>query len=791
MRSPRTILAIAAIAGLLAPVLVFAATPGAKANAKSTAQKKKKPAKLTPAQRLADSLRIVDSLRSAQAKSDSLRADSLKAAMERVRLDSLRRFDSLRRADSTAQARRTWFVAKVRDQSQSPGLAQALEAKLGMELERTGRAQRSSAVDPSTNFETTWNAAKASGAGWLLYTTLQAKADGYREANSWVFDLATRQKTDSVRGMFRADQPLSLRRLTRNFVRTLRASPSDSVCMADSSRQANILWGVAPVIASATDSSPTRSITDSLVLGIRRSTWATWAPFEYRADCKSIRCLDSSATAWGAQRVLHGTLSRLGDSTWALDLLLVRSSDDSLLDSTRVLDASFDRLGERAMASLVAPVASCKEKCRSQVRATWASSMRPDSAQAANIPALSSALREEFGKRMDRQYVSIPWGRRADSTARALKVDKRLEVGVSGSDSAWVVNFTEIDLKTSEQKRSMFRRGGPRERVFRWAARHLAGLDTLAACPGDCVRDSLEEAAATWALVPLQHEDPTYGPLLAEGLVERFLERKNLGGKLLSLPDTIPCQGLRCLDSVAVSRSITRMILPTMVRQTKDSSWLAGVWIRDPIGGVWTDSTQVMDTGAPLPAASRMAQTIWERLAVRVRCDSCVSRDTLEAAMAFSLPRWKGEFDTFARSFRDSFVSVAGTDSRYQVLAPRRSDTLRSGSCDSLCLEELRCRTGASFLVQSEVEQRKDGWTIRANILEMQSGKIVASFESRDLLPPTAKRLREMAPWVARHLFGKDSSATAPVQPEKKPWGKIIALVIPTVIGTGSMIMHW
>ncbi|HOX52449.1 MAG TPA: hypothetical protein PKY05_13240, partial [Fibrobacteria bacterium] len=147
--------------------------------------------------------------------------------------------------------------------------------------------------------------------------------------------------------------------------------------------------------------------------------------------------------------------------------------------------------------------------------------------------------------------------------------------------------------------------------------------------------------------------------------------------------------------------------------------------------------------------------------------------------------------DTFARSFRDSFAVVAGTDSRYQVLFPRRFDSLRSGACDSLCMEELRCRTGASFLVLSEVVERKEGWTVRANILDLGTWRVVATFESFDRYPPTLKRIREIAPWAARRLFDKDQSMAAPVQPEKKPWGKILALLIPAAIGTGSMVSHW
>ncbi|MBK8803564.1 MAG: hypothetical protein IPN71_16205 [Fibrobacteres bacterium] len=55
--------------------------------------------------------------------------------------------------------------------------------------------------------------------------------------------------------------------------------------------------------------------------------------------------------------------------------------------------------------------------------------------------------------------MTIPLGRRADSTARALMVDKT-RVGVTGSDSAWVFDYTITDFKTAKQSRSMLRRGG-------------------------------------------------------------------------------------------------------------------------------------------------------------------------------------------------------------------------------------------------------------------------------------------------------------------------------------------
>ncbi|MBK8803565.1 MAG: hypothetical protein IPN71_16210 [Fibrobacteres bacterium] len=53
--------------------------------------------------------------------------------------------------------------------------------------------------------------------------------------------------------------------------------------------------------------------------------------------------------------MIHSNLTRLADSSLALELLLVRASDDSVLDSTRVGSIP-RRLAQRAMAALLAPL---------------------------------------------------------------------------------------------------------------------------------------------------------------------------------------------------------------------------------------------------------------------------------------------------------------------------------------------------------------------------------------------------------------------------------------------------
>lgn len=782
MRSPKTLLALTIAAGLAAPLLPSSAW-GAKAPKKT---------KLTAAQRKADSLRKADSMAVSRRMSDSTRADSLRrdslAKALLSRLDSLHAADSVRRSDSTALARRTWYFAKVRDQSLSPKVSETLREKLAMEWARSGRAIRSSEEDPGLDFASTWKSAQSSGAGWMLFTTLLVRSEGQREAVAWVFDLSRGVKTDSARGTFSVQDPLSLRRLTRQFARALRPLPADSICRADSIRNSAQEWGVGPVLANGVDSTMAMSAGDSLVSALRASPWATWRPFEWNNSCRTRACIDSAASLWGAPRLLHGTLSRMVDSTWSLSVSMVRSQDDSLLDSVRVLAWDQRLLGKKALDLLAVPPGSCLT-CAQGSRAVWAVVYRGDSAQRTNLSLLRSKVAIQAQMREDRQMFSLASGRNADSLLRTQGATRRLDVGISGSDSAWVFNFTVTDLSSGAERRGMLRRGGPKERVFSWAARKLAGMDAPRVCPGPCAADSLEEAQATWALAKVAHIDPLSGPLLDEALLGTFLDEK-VPGRMLSLPDSLPCLTSSCVDSIARARSIQKLVWSELARGA-DSSWIGAVWVRDVRSGVWIDSLQVHDTGAALAAARSLSGKLWQGLVPRVRCDTCMDRDTLESGMIFALPRWKGTLDTFARTWRDSMVAAAGFDPRWQVLAPRRSDSLRSGSCDSLCRASLWCRTGATFVLESDVEQRPDGWTVSASIVDLGSGKVVATFTARDDQPPTAKRLRELAPWTARRLLGLDSSASAPIVPEKTPWGKILGLAIPAMVGTASMILHW
>jgi hypothetical protein len=360
---------------------------------------------------------------------------------------------------------------------------------------------------------------------------------------------------------------------------------------------------------------------------------------------------------------------------------------------------------------------------------------------------------------------------------------------LSGNDSLRVFQVRILDLGTGAWDTLVLRRGGPAGRVLPWFARHLAAFGSQTTACGDvCREDSLKAANASWAVLRPGGTDSTVNGMVADRLVESFLLRKR--GKMISLPEKLPCADMPCLDSLAARLSIQKVLWPQVSRK-KDSLWTLSARVSDVASDEWTDSAEVRDTGA-LEAIGGLSARLWEKIAPEHgACDSCVSRDTLEAALAISLPAWSGPGDSLKGAFRDSLARILSREGSYQVLDFHHVDSL-SGNLDSASLARLRCKAGAAYVLRSGATLEKSGWRVKASIVDIASGKTVAAVETLDK-STWPGRPGEMSPWVARRLLGIDSTSVPPASKHSwgVPWGRILLLVVPLGIGIGSVVYHW
>ncbi len=275
---------------------------------------------------------------------------------------------------------------------------------------------------------------------------------------------------------------------------------------------------------------------------------------------------------------------------------------------------------------------------------------------------------------------------------------------------------------------------------------------------------------------------------MADRLMETFLARKM--GRIIALPDKLPCLDMPCLDSVAAARSIQKVVWPQVSRK-KDSLWTLSARVSDVATDEWTDSVQVSDTGA-LETISPLSSQLWEAIAPKPRaCDSCISLDTLEAALAIVAPAWVGAPDSFRTAFRDSLSRILSHQGHYQILDTKRVDSL-AGNLDSVSLARLRCKVGAAYVLRSSASLENEGWRVKASVVEISSGKTVASIETLDK-NTWPGRPAEMAPWVANKLLGLDTTTTPPKSTHSRdvPWGRMLLLAVPLAIGVWSVVYHW
>lgn len=826
--------ALAVLAALAWPVAaptspttsVKAAVKTAKAK---TAKPAAKPKKGTKAWKK-DSIRVADSLRKAESglRLDSLRrdslhridsiraADSLHLRDSLVRIDSLRRSDSLRRVDSLDRASRTWYVARPRDFVGTPEAIEQTLEKTRIQLLRTGdlwMADRG-VRDTCSAFDCSWKNGLASGAGRLLYGALYRTADSGWKLSSWLFELPSGGKIDSVVVMTAKNAPKPLDELARRTTSLLHPSPSEAACRADSLSQAGIVWGYEAPVNHTTDSTLGDRILGHFAAEFARTGRAKAFALPATVHCPDRRCLDSLATAAGAGKALRFDISRLLDSSWRLGLVAVSAADSTASDSFVVTAPSLEALAAKATSILVPAPANCRSFCGRanplRAKLVWSvGGIGSDTTDAQAAKLLEKRISNAFAHHAGNQFFptisidttkdSLGSAPRAAATTGTAGIDRIVVAHLDGSDSLWNLSATFRDPRNDSLVDSIrLSRGGWRPRVFDWFARKLveAAHPLSRGCESPCSEDSTSVANTGWAFPPTTDQigDVTLAKLLNDNLVGTMVSRKL--GKTVSFPDSLPCATLRCMDSIAASRGAKHVVW-TRLSRAEDSSWRMSAWVTESATDLVIDSTHQSDTGNPIEALAHLPERVLEALVpTSPRCDSCVSLDTLEAGLALIEPKWTDVADTLQNIFLDSLRGVLSRDGHYQVLPWAASDSVyapwKSKDCDTACRAALRCRTGASFMVSSAVARDGSGWRVSAKLTDLRSGKVVSEMTTREARND-AQRLREIAPWTARKLIGTDTTAVAPAsrRPLDIPWAKVIALVIPFTAGLVSVISRW
>jgi len=743
--------------------------------------------------RVLDSLWHLDSL---GRKVHPRRRDSIAT----VRLDSARRADSLvdlelrRRSDSLEKAR-TWFVAKPRDFSQSPEFSERLQSRLSLELRRSTAVRPAPGLDTNSGFDGSWKAARASGSAKMLYTALYSGVQGSRNAMGWIFDLSSGRKIDSAGGRSAGDGDRSADRLARDLLRALLPSGPDSVCRADSLLLVRRVWTVSEPANPSADSVASRSVRDSLQAGLGGSRFASSRTLPWGA-CHDLRCFDSTAAAAGIERVLQSTLSHPADSTWVLAVRVVRAKDDSLVDSFRVVATAPSLLAARVLPELLRSPPSCVVSCvpRSS-REVWSFEVPDGIGTDFDRISLSVGLKAAFRARLDRQFLPAPTGvgqtAQWDSAVRAMGVQRLAVATVTGKDSLRTLRVRILDLRSGAADTLVLRRGGPASRVLPWFARHVAahGAQEDPPCGNACRLDSLRMLRTNWAVAPAEGLDSASGLLLFGRLAEVLPLQRT--ASVVSLPRGLPCPDPSCFDSIATSHQIGKILWPALSRGP-DSAWMLSARVYDVASDEWTDSVRLRDFGAASGAFARLSKSVWDSLVPVARpCDSCVSRDTLEAALAIAAPVWSGAPDSLAAVFRDTLARLLSRNGAYQVLGLRRVDSL-AGDLDSASLARLRCKLGAAYLLRTGAALEKDGWRVKATLTEIATGRTVASVETFDKTTWPSRPI-ELSPWIAHRLLGTDSTAAPPPSPHawSVPWFKIVSLVVPLILAAASVASHW
>jgi len=694
--------------------------------------------------------------------------------------DSTRRVtDSVRRADSTVAARRTWYVALPQGRMPLPQYAQGLRERLVVELRRTGRVRPLTGIDTGSWRDGIWPTARASGAGKLLATTIATDSSGRIACMVRLYDIARAKVVDSLRLEAPGSAAIQTRTLAHRTIASFLPSAQDSACRADSLRTASIAWTIETPRCEMRDTSLARALGQALTDSVRKSPWARLASPRSPGSDSSNQPSESAVS-------LQSRLGRQSDSAWFISARLVRGQAVAAFDSLLVTSSSIDSLAARLSSQLLRPPATCRTSCLpSTSREVWSVSLQVDSSLRQKSSEFDPVLKSAFRSRTDRQFLSLASGsdpRNADSISRSLGATRHATARLSGADPLWTLDVRIHDQVGGKFDTLVLQRGGPLDRIFPWFARHLAAYGAPAeACPSACRADSIARAARTWAVMPPPGADSfPVGAAMAKALRERGR------GRLDTLRDSSGCASPLCVDSLAAARSIERVVWPQLSRRA-DSSWLLEARIADMASDTWTDSVSLRDTGSAPDALNRIARRFWEKADPIGRCDSCVSTDTLEAALAIPMPsRWQGAPDSLRAPFRDSLVGVFSREGRFQILDTTIfAKPLREGATD----KALRCRTGAAFLLGYEASLEQDGWVVKASLVELATDRVAASLEYHDK-NRRPDRPSELAPWVARRLLGTETRTEAPSSKWDLPWTKILRLGIPAAIGITSVLLH-
>ncbi len=694
--------------------------------------------------------------------------------------------DSLRRADSTQAAQRAWYLAIPQPPFLSTRFLAPFQERLAVEIRRSGRVQIRGKIEPGMSWDSIWAGAKASGAGKILFVSMGVDSLGRVGSTASLFDLTNGQPIDSAQGNSPDTTIAQAKALAHHLASWLLPSPQDSACRVDSLDQAASLWSISLAPSDIKDTLAARLVRDSVMAFMGRSPWVSPKSQAVPEGCTSLGCEDSLGRVLGATLVLRAHLARQPDSAWTLSARLVRLADSQTVDSLLVTDTAVGLLASRLVPPLLRPPPTCGESCLPVVsREVWTEYVASDSSFRKASSLLESLVGKAFRNRKDRQYLSLPKSVtpiRFDSVSRSVGATRRMAARLSGSDSLWVLAVSVQNFVEHRTDTLTLKRGGPSSRVFPWFARHLAALegrDQL--CQSVCRTDSLRRAATTWAVVP--GPDST-AKAMASALAKAFLVHGP--GRMETLPDSLASNNLPGLDSLCASRGIQKTVWPTFTRGS-DSSWAWKANIADMESDVVADSVSIRDSGISPAAFARLSKRFWQTANPVVICDSCRDTDTLEAALVLPLPaRWNGGPDSLRQGFRDSLARILSKEGLYQILD---TGTFTGLVGDSSSYPHLRCKTGAAFVLQNEVVLEKEGWHVRASLVEITSGRVVASLDYQDK-SRRADRPAELAGWVARRLLGTETRTVAPPHPWNLPWMKIAKLGIPATIGILSVLLH-
>lgn len=759
---PRLAVAAMLVAGIAS--VSFAKTPA----------KKSKTAKIDSTMlaivRTADSLRRADSLH---------RVDSLAQA------DSTRRrIDSLRRVDSLARAERTWYVVRPNREAPDSAVAALLHERLRIALRRTGKVFVAGDADSATpsSWEAAWQAARDAGAGKVLMTALH-RAKGRATVDAWVSPSSEVGRFDSLRIEENANLPPAL--WATDLVARLFPSAADSTCRADSSAQAGLRWALSPA-STGSDTAELRRLARRLADGFRHSGRATWIDPPPAGDSTPV---DSFLRASGVSRLLRLRLARDLDSAWVLDLRVANLAGDTAFDSLKVVDASLTGLVARAVPELLPAPRSCPDLCaRPSTRAVWGVAVAADPSRKAPRDSVAKAIRAAFRLRADRQFLSLPdtlSGPRLDSIARARGVGRLVQAKLSGSDSSWLLAVKIRDVRTGKVDSGVLRRGGPARRVLPWMARHLAAWGAVAVdCDDACRLDSLREDARRWAVVGPVPTDTA--PDSTARILAAAFPRPS---RVQVLPGLAGCLQPACLDSLAAAQGIDRLVWIVRWRPT-DTTWALQLRATDVVTDLGTDSVTLVGVAASPDSAARAARSVWKAFLHPRRCDSCLSRDTLEDALVLETPRFDGASDTVRAALREAMAKEVVHHGWYQLVEDRRPAHGRRSDLDSAGRRELVCTSGAAYRIWSQVKLEETGWRVVASLEEVATGKVLDTVNYLDK-SKRPDRPAELVAWATRRLLKSDANAKAPDPKHDLKVARILKLGIPAAVGILSVVLHW